>query len=226
MFTAGYRYLKSVPRLLRYGWIGLFLLLTACHVDMYDQPKFKTYEPSSFFADTRSSRKPVDGTVPSLIPVGGTLPAGQATTDKDLYASVAKDGTTTDAHLYTGMVNGTLVDTMPFPVTEKVLLRGQEQFTVFCVPCHGRLGNGKGVVSLRGGVVAANFHDQRLVNMPIGHFFVVMTNGYRYMFSYASRIQPEDRWAIAAYIRALQLSQNATLADVPQDKLQDLEGQP
>jgi cytochrome c553 len=201
MQTQPARHLVRLARLTRYGWAGLLLmLLAACHTDMYNQPKFKTYEPSSFFADGRSSRPNVPGTVA----------VGQVQTD---------------SYLYTGLVDGKEGNVMPFPVTANLLARGQQQFNTYCSVCHGVAGFGKSMVAERGGIVPANFHQQRLRDAPVSHFFTVITNGvyrgdpknggYQSMFSYASRVKPEDRWAIAAYIRALQLSQNATIDDVP-----------
>jgi mono/diheme cytochrome c family protein len=201
MQTLRSRRLATLTRLARYGWVGLLtMLLAACHTDMYSQPKFQTYEPSSFFADGRSSRPNVPGTVAS----------GQVQTD---------------TYLYTGKVDGQVGDVMPFPVTADLLARGQQQFTIYCSVCHGVAGFGQSMVAERGAIVPANFHQQRLRDAPIGHFFDVITNGvyrgdpnnggYQSMYSYASRVKPEDRWAIAAYIRALQLSQNATVDDVP-----------
>jgi mono/diheme cytochrome c family protein len=169
---------------------------------MYSQPKFKTYAPSSFFADGRSSRPNVPGAVV----------AGQVQTD---------------TYLYTAKVNGVVGNVMPFPVTADLIARGQLQYTIYCSVCHGVAGFGQSMVAERGSLVPANFHQQRLRDAPIGHFFDVITNGvyrgdpnnggYQSMFSYATRVKPEDRWAIAAYIRALQLSQNATVADLPPD---------
>lgn len=191
----------TLARLVRYGWPALLvLLLAACHQDMYDQPKLQTYEPSSFFADGRASRPVVPGTV-------------------------AIDQIQTDEYLFTGLVEGAEGDVMPFPVTKDLLARGQQQYNVWCSVCHGEAGYGQSMVAQRGGIVPANFHQDRLRDAPVGHFFVIISNGvyrgdpdnggYQSMFSYASRIEAEDRWAIAAYIRALQLSQNATVEDVP-----------
>jgi mono/diheme cytochrome c family protein len=188
--------------MLRYSWAGLLvLMLAACHYDMYDQPKYQTYEPSSFFEDGRASRPAVAG-------------------------AVSTNGVQTDAYLYTGLnPDGTEGDVLPFPVSQELLLRGQEQYNIYCAVCHGETGYGNSVVAQRGAIVPANFHQQRLVDAPIGHIYNVITNGYRAMYSYASRITPEDRWAIAAYVRALQLSQNATLDDVPADERAKLESQ-
>lgn len=183
------------------------MLLTACHTDMYSQPKFQTYEPSSFFADGRSTRPNVPGTL-------------------------AVDQVKTDTYLNTGLIDGQPGDVMPFPVTADLLARGQQQFTIYCSVCHGVAGFGQSAIADRGPIVPANFHQQRLRDIPIGHFVDVITNGfyrgdpnnggYQSMYSYASRVKPEDRWAIAAYIRALQLSQNATVDDVPPEELANL----
>lgn len=191
----------SVGRLMRYGWVGLLaVLLAGCHFDMYNQPKDQTYDPSSFFADGRGSRPNVPG-------------------------AVAVNGVQTDTYLNTGLVDGATVDVMPFEVTRAVLERGQAQFNIYCAVCHGQAGNGQSAVAEMGGIIPANFHQARLRTAKVSHFFVIITNGvyrgdpnndgYQSMYSYASRISVEDRWAIAAYIRALQLSQNATIDDVP-----------
>ena len=118
---------------------------------------------------------------------------------------------------------GKLVDTFPFPVTLAVLARGQQRFNIFCSPCHDRVGTGQGMIVRRGYRAPASFHMDRLRQAPAGYFFDVMTNGFGVMPDYAQQVHPEDRWAIVAYIRALQLSQHATLADVPEDQRQQLE---
>jgi mono/diheme cytochrome c family protein len=170
------------------------LLLTAtlagCRQDMHDQPKFFPQRSTTFFADGRSVRPQVIGTV--------ARSQGQA-----------------GSYFITGMVDGAEGDGMPFKVTLAVLERGQERYNVYCTPCHSRVGNGKGIVVQRGYYAATSFHSYRLRQAPLGHFFNVITNGYGAMPDYAAQIRPEDRWAIAAYIRALQLSQNATESDVP-----------
>jgi hypothetical protein len=120
-----------------------------------------------------------------------------------------------DEHLETGRVGGELAFDLPFPLTADLLERGEERFNIFCRPCHGGLGNGDGVVVERGFPSPPSYHDPRLREAPLGHFFNVVTNGFGRMTSYAARIPPRDRWAIAAYVRALQLSQNAGLDDVP-----------
>lgn len=174
--------------------LGLLLMLalggSACRQDMHDQPRYKPLAGSPFFEDGRASRPPV----------AGTVPRGHARTDE---------------HLYAGKVNGRLAETFPFPITRSVLERGRERYDIFCAPCHGRDGYGEGMIVQRGFRRPPSFHTDRLRQAPVGHFFDVITNGFGTMASYASRIRPEDRWAIVAYIRALQLSQNATLQDVP-----------
>ncbi|MGC2584649.1 MAG: cytochrome c, partial [Acidobacteriaceae bacterium] len=129
--------------------------------------------------------------------------------------TVARGQLYEDGYFYTGLMNGKEADMMPFPVTMQVLDRGQERFNVYCTPCHSRVGNGAGMIVDRGYKPAGNFHDARRLAEPLSHYFYVMTNGYGAMPDYKAQIAPADRWAIAAYIRALQLSQNATLADVP-----------
>jgi mono/diheme cytochrome c family protein len=169
--------------------IALFLLnTTACELrrEMYDQPKIDPLEASVFFADGLSARQPIPGTV-------------------------ARGQLRLDPHLYQGKVNGELATTLPYEITQKFIERGQERFNIFCAPCHDRTGRGNGMIVQRGFKAPPSMHEQRLRDVPIGHFFDVMTNGFGVMYSYASRIPVKDRWAIAAYIRALQFSQNAHL---------------
>jgi mono/diheme cytochrome c family protein len=157
---------------------------------MHDQPKYIPLRESAFFADSRSARPLVEGTV-----ARGQL------RDDDL--------------LYTGRVNGQDATVFPAPVTAATMARGRERFDVYCSPCHGRTGQGDGMVVLRGYRRPPSFHQDRLRSAPIGHFFDVITNGFGAMPDYASQVRTEDRWAIIAYVRALQLSEHATLADVP-----------
>jgi hypothetical protein len=157
---------------------------------MHDQPKFHRQRGTSFFADGRSVRPQVENTV-------------------------ARNQLREDSYFYTGFTGGKEGDGMPFPVTMDVLARGQERYNVYCTPCHSRVGNGAGMIVQRGYAKAGNFHVERLQKAPLGHFFNVITNGYGAMPDYAAQVAPVDRWAIVAYIRALQLSQNATQADVP-----------
>jgi mono/diheme cytochrome c family protein len=163
---------------------------------MWVQPKEEPLGESSFYNDKQASR-------PLIV---GTVPRGHLQEDTAFFTG--RDD------------NGRLITDLPFrlSVSERraLLLRGQERFNVYCTPCHGRLGDGQGMISKRGLALRrppASYHTERLRAMPIGHFYDVMTKGYGTMFSYASRVEPQDRWAIAAYIRALQLSQHANTAD-------------
>ena len=174
------------------------LLLWGCRQDMHDQARYEPLETSDFFTDGRASRP--------LLP--GTVARGQLRTD---------------THLYSGKVEGQLVETLPFPVTPALLARGQERYNIFCAPCHDRVGSGAGMIVRRGLRHPPSFHIDRLREAPIGHFFDVMSNGFGVMADYAAQVPPADRWAIAAYLRALQLSQHATLADVPADIQQRLQ---
>ncbi len=162
----------------------------SCRQDMHDQPKYIPLREATFFGDERSARPLVPGTV-------------------------ARGQLRNDTLLYTGKANGVDATVFPFPVTEQVMARGQERFNIYCSPCHGRTGLGDGMVVRRGYRHPPSLHDDRLRNAPVGHFFDVMTNGFGAMPDYAAQVQVTDRWAIAAYIRALQLSGHATLADVP-----------
>jgi cytochrome c553 len=165
---------------------------------MHVQPKYLPYEPSEFFGDGRSARQPVAGTV-------------------------ARGQLRIDEHLYTGKVDGKLADTFPFPITANDILRGQQRYNIYCTPCHDYTGNGQGMIVKRGFQQPPSYHIDRLRKAPVGHFFDVMTNGLGVMYSYASRISPEDRWRIAAYIRALQLSEDAKIEDVPEGERSKLE---
>jgi mono/diheme cytochrome c family protein len=180
----------------------LFLLLAVmsigCRQDMHDQPKYIPLRESSFFGDDRSARP--------LVP--GTVARGQ----------LHEDGL-----LYTGKANGADATVFPFPADAAVVARGRERFDVFCSPCHGRTGQGDGMVVRRGFRRPPNFHQDRLRSAPVGHIFDVITNGFGAMPDYAAQIRAEDRWAIVAYLRALQLSEHATIADVPADRRRDLE---
>jgi len=170
-----------------------------CRQDMHDQPKFIPLRASEFFADHRSGRPIVEGTV-------------------------ARGRLQEDELLATGKVNGQLADTFPFPITADVLARGRERFDIFCSPCHDRTGSGDGMIVRRGYKRPPSFHIDRLRDMPAGYFFDVITNGFGAMPDYRSQIPERDRWAIVAYVRALQLSQHATIEDVPPSERPKLEG--
>jgi hypothetical protein len=174
---------------------------------MYDQPRAKPYQASEFFANGMSARPLVAGTVPRLDP----RVRGKASAE----------------HFETGKTAGKLAQALPFPVDRAVLERGQERFRIFCTPCHGELGDGRGIVVLRGFNPPPSFHSDQLRAEPVGHFFDVMTRGFGTMYSYAARVPPRDRWCIVAYIRALQLSQHARAADLSaNDRSQLPEAQP
>jgi len=165
---------------------------------MDDQPRYEPLEASRFFPDGQSSRPRVEGTV-----ARGELHA--------------------DAALYTGKTGGRLVEKLPVPLTADLLARGRERYDIYCSPCHDRVGTGKGMIVRRGYREPPSLHIERLRQAPAGHFFDVMTSGFGAMPAYARQVAVRDRWAIVAYIRALQRSQRATLADVPAAERQALE---
>lgn len=187
----------------------------ACGVrfDMQDQPRYKAYKKTDFFADKRASRDAPDGTVAR----------GQLNENKAFYTGKidnpnlnAPAATATDASgntVVTSFPND--IDEFPVPVNEELVDRGEQRYNIYCIVCHGPVGNGDGMVVRRGFPKPPTYHDDRLRNAPVGHFFDVMTNGWGKMSSYAYQIQPADRWAIAAYIRALQVSQNPDMNSKP-----------
>jgi cbb3-type cytochrome c oxidase subunit III len=182
--------------------VACFLATVACRQDMQNQPRYKPLAATDFFGDGRSERPEIEGTVAR----------GHLRIDKARYTGKKEDGTD--------------VDEFPFPITRADLLRGQQRFNIFCSPCHSRVGDGNGIVVQRGFRQAASYYTAKLIKAPVGHFFDVMTNGFGAMPSYASRVDPDDRWRIAAYIRVLQLSENATIEDVPPDQRAQLEKVP
>jgi mono/diheme cytochrome c family protein len=177
------------------------LLLTACRQDMHTEPRYQPLAESGFFSDHRSARPQVEGTV-----ARGQLRIDQAR--------------------YTGKIDGEDIDQFPIPIAKADIERGQTRFNIYCTPCHGRVGDGNGMVVLRGFRQAASYYTDALEKAPVGHYFDVISNGFGAMPSYASRIQPDDRWRVIAYIRALQLSESATLNDVPADQQQNLAVEP
>ena len=178
-----------MAKLRKFLGLGLLLVLAGCRQEMYDQSRVKPLAQSDFYSDLRSARPQVEGTV-------------------------ARGQLREDEYFYTGKIGGNPGDYMPFPVTEEVLARGHERFNIYCAPCHSRLGDGNGMVPQRGFKHPPTYHQERLRKAPLGYFFDVMTNGFGVMPDYTTQILPRDRWCIVAYIRALQLSQNATPADV------------
>ena len=185
-----FRRVSSVPFVPLVAFVLAAGMFSACRQDMHDQPKYTPLRGSTFFADARSARSPVEGTV---------------------ARGLLRD----DELLYSGKVNGVDAAVFPFRVDAQVMARGQERFNIYCAPCHSRTGEGDGMVVLRGYRRPPSFHQDRMRETPVGHFFDVITNGFGAMPDYAAQIKAADRWAIVAYIRALQLSAHATLADVP-----------
>jgi mono/diheme cytochrome c family protein len=169
---------------------AILLTFTACRQDMHDQPKYRGLRGSDFFADGQSARPLVANTV-----ARGHL-------NDDTLLVTGKDGATDSA-------------VFPFPVTDQVMARGQERFNVYCSPCHGRTGTGDGMVVRRGYKRPPAFGEDRLRAIPVGHLFDVITNGIGAMPDYQAQVPVNDRWAIAAYVRALQLAQHASPDDVP-----------
>ena len=164
------------------------LLAAGCRQDMHNQPKLKPYRGSGFFADGSGLRE---------IPAH-TVARGELREDKLFHTGALADGT--------------IATELPMPMTRALLLRGRERFDIFCSPCHGRLGDGRGMVVQRGYKQPTSFHDERLREAPLGYFFDVMTNGFGVMPAYAPQVPAADRWAIAGYLRVLQLSQNVDAA--------------
>ena len=192
------RQTRSPARVLTVACLGaIALLLSGCRLDMHVQPKYLPYEPTDFFGDGRSERQPVPGTV-------------------------ARGHLRLDELMFTGRENGVVVDKFPFPITKADLDRGRERYNVYCTPCHDYTGSGRGMIVQRGFPQPPSYHIQRLRDAPAGHFYEVITNGFGAMYSYAARVEPADRWRIAAYIRVLQLSRNAKMDDVPESQRQAL----
>lgn len=177
------------------GLLVSLLGTTACRQDMHDQPRYKAFAATPFFGDGRSERPRIDDTV-------------------------ARGQLETDTARFTGKVNDKDIDYFPIQITRVDLDRGRERFGIYCSPCHGHLGDGNGMVVLRGLRHPPSYHEDRLRTAPVGHFFDVITNGYGSMYSYASRVPVDDRWRIIAYIRALQYSQNAPAQAVPAGAIQ------
>ncbi len=181
--------------------VACLLLVASCRQDMHDNPRYEPLEQSAFFADRRASRPQVSGTI-------------------------ARGELITDQVLATGRREGEFVHELPVEFSRELLERGRERYGIFCSPCHDRTGYGNGMVVQRGMTRPASLHVERLRGAPIGYFFDVITNGYGVMYDYADRIPIADRWAIAAWVRALQFSQDAELSDVPATERTRLEELP
>jgi len=185
-----------VTRRVRNSFVPVALLavavLAGCRQDMHDQPRYKPQARNDFFPDMRASRLPVDGTI-------------------------ARGHLQDDTYFNTGKSGANPGEAMPFPVTRDVLARGQERYNIFCAPCHSRVGDGKGMIPSRGfSKMPPSYHIERLQKAPAGYYFDVITNGFGIMQGYSAQIPAKDRWAIIAYIRALQLSQKASAKDLPE----------
>jgi mono/diheme cytochrome c family protein len=181
--------LRRLPRIVQAASI-LIVFCAGCRQDMHDQPRYTALKPSTFFGDGSSVRPPVAGTV-----ARGDL------RDDDL--------------LYTGKQSDEPTAVFPFPIDDAVMARGRERFDIYCSPCHGRTGAGDGVVVQRGFTKPPSLITGRLLEAPPGHFFEIITNGFGAMPDHAAQVRVRDRWAIIAYIRALQLAANAKVDDVP-----------
>jgi mono/diheme cytochrome c family protein len=177
------------------------VLVAGCRQDMHDTPRYEAFEASKSFADNRASRTPPAGTV-------------------------ARGWLRDDEALYTGKIAGQAVDQFPFQIGHDDLVRGQQRFNIYCTPCHGRLGDGNGMVVQRGLRQAASYHNDRLRQEQVGYFFDVISNGFGAMQGYAEQIPVRDRWLIVAYVRTLQLSQHASVNDVPADHRAALDAEP
>jgi mono/diheme cytochrome c family protein len=181
--------------------VAATLLVAGCRQDMHDAPRYEAFEANPTFADNRASR---------------TAPAG----------TVARGWERDDEALYTGKIAGQMVDEYPFAIGRDELLRGQQRFNIYCTPCHGRLGDGNGMVVSRGLRQAASYHQDRLREEKLGYFYDVITNGFGAMQGYAEQIPVRDRWLIVAYVRTLQMSQHASVDDVPAEHRGALDASP
>jgi len=205
---------KNKTRFLVFAFLLFtFSFATACRYDMQDQPRYKAYKQSDFFSDKKAMRDLPEGTIPR-----GFLRDNKPffTGKKENADLTIQVETTTDASgntVVSSFPND--VTEFPMPVTKELVERGQDRFNIYCIVCHGPTGNGDGMVVRRGFPKPPTYHDDRLRNAPVGHFFDVMTNGWGKMNSYASQVPPADRWAIASYIRTLQISQNPSAVKIP-----------
>jgi mono/diheme cytochrome c family protein len=173
--------------------LPVLLLVAGCRQDMHDTPRYEAFEAGPSAADNRAARVPPAGTV-------------------------ARGWQRDDEALYTGKISGQLVEQFPFAIGREELVRGQQRYNIYCTPCHGRLGDGQGMVVQRGLRQAASYHQDRLRQERVGYFYDVITNGFGAMQGYAEQIPVRDRWLIVAYVRTLQLSQHASVEDVPADR--------
>ena len=181
--------------------LALLILCAGCRLDMHVQPRYNPYDPSDFFGDGQSAR----------LPVAGTFPRGEMTSGPQEL-------------LFTGKVNGQISDVFPYAVTQEMVERGRQRYNVFCSPCHGYSGDGDGMIVQRGFRHPPSFHEDRMATASAGHYFDVISNGFGVMYPYGYRVPPRDRWAIIAYIRALQLSRKVQIGDLPEAEQAKLTG--
>ncbi len=178
--------------------VAAALTLTACRQDMHNQPRYKSLAGSAFFADGRSARPAIEGTV-------------------------ARGQLRLDEARFTGRTNGVEVNAFPFAITRADLERGRQRFDIYCSPCHGRLGNGQGMIVKRGFKAPPSYLSDRVMKAPLGHYFDVVTNGFGAMPSYAARVTVDDRWRVIAYVKTLQFAQSAAVEDVAPGKRPELD---
>ncbi len=197
------------------------LLMAGCHWDMWDQPKFTTMQKNTFFANGSAARQPVAGTIPYA-----AKRRGWSARVFETLSGQPKIPGIEDELFTTGKLDGVLFPENYFPTSLGLIERGQARFNISCKPCHGLLGDGKGIVTLRGFPSPPSYHIERLREVEDGYIFDVISNGFGRMYSYASRVAPEDRWAIAAYIRALQYSQNPNRDELEPEDIEALDNPP
>ena len=213
---------KSRAAIYAFAFLWLMLICVGCRRDMQDQPKIKPLRGTSFFGDGLGSRQPIEGTIPRGFlrdenpefytgkKAGAAIATATATTAQQQTAGGQQQNAQT-AGAQQNSFPDDVVD-FPIPVTKEIVQRGRERYDIFCSACHGMTGNGDGMIVRRGFRRAASFNDDRLRQAPVGHFFDAITNGWGAMPSYAPQIPVQDRWAIIAYVRALQASQQNTAA--------------
>ena len=189
--------IKNISFIILIATLGF--LISSCGKNMYDQPKFEVNEANPYFANQSTNRNLEPGTVSRK------------------YGAL-------DSAFLSGQDENGMLTQLPVELTKELLVRGQERFNIYCAPCHNYTATGDGIIVQKGMPQPTSFLNQRLVDAPVGYFYGAMTNGFGRMFSYASRIQPEDRWAIAAYIKTLQFSQHANLEDIPAEFRKNLKG--
>jgi len=192
--------------------------------DMKRQDKVKFQKPSDFFADGRAGRPPVDGTIPMGYDIPGHPMQNAGSPVDDIDSPLGDFSAGTD-YLNTGKMGEAWGTGLPLPVTAELIKRGQREFSINCAVCHGATGYGNGIASKYGLLGIANYHHEKYLTMPDGQIYDTLTHGHNTMMGYGDKVTVKDRWAIIAYIRALQKSQNARVEDVPEDQKVALENE-